>query len=97
MLAVECDAEDARGRDPVVTEGVSTVATVVGLDPTDRGAARWDVTFAVDDCDVVADRAAALGGRVLDGPVDLGPVRSARIADPAGATFTASQFFPERL
>lgn len=73
------------------------VASVSPLDPTAGGAARWDVTFAVDDCDVVADRAAALGGRVLDGPVDLGPVRSARIADPAGATFTASQFFPERL
>ena len=75
----------------------SSVDFPAPFDPTSGGAARWDVTFAVDECDVVAERAAALGGRVLDGPVDLGPVRSARIADPSGATFTASQFFPERL
>ena len=37
----------------------------------------------------------ALGGTVLAGPFDAPWVRMAVIADPAGATFTASQFVPD--
>src|SRR5436309_15801456 len=57
--------------------------------------AHWSVTFAVDDADAVADRAAELGGRVLSGPFDAPWVRTAVIADPQGATFIASKFVPE--
>jgi predicted enzyme related to lactoylglutathione lyase len=55
----------------------------------------WSVTFAVDDADAIAQRAAELGGRVLVPPFDAPWVRMAVIADPAGATFTASKFVPE--
>jgi predicted enzyme related to lactoylglutathione lyase len=57
--------------------------------------AHWSVTFAVDDADAVAARAAELGGRVVAGPVDGPWVRLTIIADPQGATFTASKFVPE--
>lgn len=57
--------------------------------------AHWGVTFAVDDTDAVADRAAELGGRVVVPPFDAPWTRMAIIADPQGATFTASKFMPE--
>src|SRR5436305_1167205 len=57
--------------------------------------ANWSVTFAVDDADATASRAAELGGRVLSGPFDAPWVRVAVIADPQGATFIASKFVPE--
>ena len=57
--------------------------------------AHWDVTFAVDDADAIADKAAELGGVVLVAPFDAPWVRMAVIADPQGATFTASKFAPE--
>jgi predicted enzyme related to lactoylglutathione lyase len=56
---------------------------------------RWGVTFAVDDADAIAARAAELGGRVVMPPVDVPWSRMAVIADPQGAIFTASQFVPE--
>ncbi len=55
----------------------------------------WNVVFATADADATARRAAELGGRVVAGPFDAPWVRMAVIADPAGATFTASQFVPE--
>jgi predicted enzyme related to lactoylglutathione lyase len=55
----------------------------------------WAVTFAVDDADAIAERAAALGGRVVMPPLDAPWVRLTIIADPQGATFTASKFVPE--
>ena len=55
----------------------------------------WGVTFAVDDADAVADKAAALGGDVVVPPFDAPWVRTAVIADPQGAMFTASKFVPE--
>ena len=55
----------------------------------------WAVTLAVDDADAVAARATELGGRVLVPPFDAPWVRMTVIADPAGATFTASRFVPE--
>ena len=57
--------------------------------------AHWSVTFAVDDADVVAKKAASLGGRVVMPPVDAPWVRMTVISDPQGATFTASKFVPE--
>jgi predicted enzyme related to lactoylglutathione lyase len=71
-------------------EVVATLAPV-----TDDAPAHWSVTFAVADADATAETAAALGGQVLVAPVDAPWVRMTVIADPQGATFTASQFVPE--
>jgi predicted enzyme related to lactoylglutathione lyase len=55
----------------------------------------WNVTFAVDDADAIAGKATELGGKVLMPPLDAPWVRMTVIADPQGATFTASKFVPE--
>jgi predicted enzyme related to lactoylglutathione lyase len=55
----------------------------------------WSVTFAVDEADATAERAAELGGEVLAPPFDAPWVRMTVIRDPQGATFIASQFVPE--
>jgi uncharacterized protein len=57
-------------------------------------AARWGVTFAVDDTDAAADRAVELGGRVVAPPVDTPPVRTAVLADPHGAVFAVNTYTP---
>ena len=57
--------------------------------------AHWGVTFAVDDADAIAGRAAELGGRVVVPPFDAPWVRMTIVSDPQGATFTASKFVPE--
>jgi uncharacterized protein len=55
---------------------------------------RWGTTFAVDDTDGVAARAARLGGRVVDEPADVGPTRMAVVTDPWGTPFTVSHYQP---
>jgi predicted enzyme related to lactoylglutathione lyase len=90
-------------RNPGMREGMAAMGAperfedvVAGIGPApDDGTARWDVTFAVDDADAIAARAVELGGRVLVPPFDAPWVRMAVIADPQGATFTASKFVPE--
>jgi predicted enzyme related to lactoylglutathione lyase len=57
--------------------------------------AHWSVTFAVDDADAAAAKAAELGGKVAVPPFDAPWVRTTVIADPQGATFIASKFVPE--
>jgi predicted enzyme related to lactoylglutathione lyase len=69
-----------------------TVATLV---PITDDPARWSVTFAVDDADATAERAAELGGKVVVPPFDAPWVRMTVITDPQGATFIASKFVPE--
>jgi predicted enzyme related to lactoylglutathione lyase len=54
----------------------------------------WSVTFAVDDADALADKAAQLGGNVLVPPFDAPWVRMAVLSDPQGAVFTASKYMP---
>jgi uncharacterized protein len=54
----------------------------------------WSVTFATDDADATAAKAAELGGTVVVPPFDAPWVRMTLIADPAGATVIASQFVP---
>ena len=72
------------------------VAALVPLGDDQAGTpAHWSVTFAVDDADAAARRATELGGKVLAAPFDAPWVRMAILADPAGATFIASQFVPE--
>jgi uncharacterized protein len=55
----------------------------------------WGVTFAVDNADSIAEKAAALGGKVIVPPMDAPWVRMTVITDPQGATFTASKYAPE--
>jgi len=55
----------------------------------------WDVTFAVDDADATAARAAELGGTVVVPPFDAPWVRMTVLRDPQGAVFIASRYVPE--
>ena len=57
--------------------------------------AHWSVTFAVDDADAIAARAGELGGSVLVPPFDAPWVRTTVLADPRGASFSASKFVLE--
>ena len=57
--------------------------------------AHWSVTFATDDADATAAKAAELGGKLIAEPFDAPWVRMTVIADPQGATLIASQFVPE--
>ena len=55
----------------------------------------WSVTFATEDADATAAKAAELGGTIVVPPFDAPWVRMTLIADPAGATVIAGQFVPE--
>ena len=68
---------------------------VAAILPREGAPAHWSVTFAVDDVEATVTRARELGGSVLAEPRDAPWVRFAVIADPAGASFTASQFVAE--
>ena len=57
--------------------------------------AHWSVTFAIDDADALATRAAELGGKVLVPPFDAPWARTTVIADPQGARLIANKFVPE--
>lgn len=57
--------------------------------------AHWSVTFAVDDADAIAARAAELGGKAVVPPFDAPWVRTTVLADPQGASFIASKFVLE--
>ena len=55
----------------------------------------WSVTFAIDDADAIAERAAELGGEVVVPPFVAGPTRTVVLNDPQGATFSASKYQPD--
>ncbi|MGH3471321.1 MAG: VOC family protein [Nocardioidaceae bacterium] len=63
--------------------------------PRDGAPAHWAVTFAVDEVDPITVRTRELGGSVLSEPQNAPWVRFAVLTDPAGASFTASQFVAE--
>jgi predicted enzyme related to lactoylglutathione lyase len=86
--------ESTPGLREKVTEDV--VASINPI-PDDQPDVRphWSVTFATDDADATAAKAAELGGTVVVPPFDAPWVRMTLIADPAGATVIASQFMPE--
>ena len=65
------------------------------VDQEGEQAPHWSVTFAVDDADAIARKAASLGGEVSVPPFDAPWVRTTVITDPQGATFIASKFVPE--
>lgn len=72
------------------------VASLVPIDEDQPDTpAHWSVTFAVDDADAIAARAAELGGSVVVPPFDAPWVRTTVLADPAGASFSASKFVLE--
>jgi uncharacterized glyoxalase superfamily protein PhnB len=72
------------------------VASIVPLgDDQPDTPPHWGVTFGVDDADAIAEKASELGGKVIVPPMDAPWVRMTVIADPQGATFTASQFVLE--
>jgi len=79
---------------PAGFEDVVATLNPIADDQADAPA-HWGVTFAVEDADAAAARATELGGRVLVAPFDAPWVRMTVIADPQGATFTASKFVPE--
>jgi uncharacterized protein len=60
--------------------------------------AHWSVTFASADADATAAKATELGGKVIVAPIDAPwstptyTIRMTVIADPQGATFSASRF-----
>ena len=75
------------------------VASIVPIADEQAGtAAHWSVTFATDDTDATAAKAAELGGEVIVPPFDapwstsIYTIRVSVIADPQGATFSASKF-----
>ena len=78
-------------------EGFEDVVASLDPIPDDQPdlPAHWSVTFAVDDADATADKAAELGGEVVVPPFDAPWVRMTVITDPQGATFIASKFVPE--
>jgi hypothetical protein len=78
-------------------EGFVDVVASLNLIPADQPdvTPHWGLTFAVDDADAIAARAADLGGKVVAPPFDAPWVRMTIITDPQGATFTASKFVPE--
>jgi hypothetical protein len=79
---------------PVGFEDVVASINPIGDDQPDVPA-HWSVTFAVDDADATAAKAAELGGQVIVAPFDAPWVRTTVLADPQGATFIASKFVPE--
>jgi predicted enzyme related to lactoylglutathione lyase len=84
----------AEGGAPEGFEDVVATLNPIG-DDQPQAPPHWSVTFAVDDADATAERAAELGGRVVVPPFDAPWVRMTVIGDPGGATFVASKFMPE--
>jgi predicted enzyme related to lactoylglutathione lyase len=54
----------------------------------------WSITFAVDDADATAARAAELGGTIEVEPFEAGPARTAVMKDPQGARFSVTKYTP---
>jgi predicted enzyme related to lactoylglutathione lyase len=77
-------------------EFIDVVASINPLtDDQPDTPAHWSVTFAVDDADAAAAKAAELGGTVIVPPFDAPWVRMTVLNDPQGATFIASKYVPE--
>lgn len=81
------------GAPPGFEDVVAALNPIAGDQPD--VAAHWSVTFAVDDADATAERAAKLGAELVVPPMDAPWVRMTVIRDPQGATFVASQFVAE--
>ena len=106
MWALPAYGDFLEARTPGMRAGMAEMGAPAGFEnvvaslnpiPADQPdtPAHWGVTFAVDDADAIAQRAAELGGTVVVAPFDAPWVRMTVITDPQGATFTASKFVPE--
>jgi uncharacterized protein len=82
------------GAPPGFEDAVAWLVPMTGDQGEEDRAAHWSLTFAVDDADAVAERAAELGATVLVAPFDAPFVRMTVLSDPQGAVFTASQYMP---
>jgi uncharacterized protein len=82
------------------SEGFEDVVGSIIPIPADQAdtPAHWSVTFASADADATAAKATELGGKVIVAPFDAPwststyTIRLTVIADPQGATFSASRF-----
>ena len=81
------------GAPPGFEDSIGWLVTIGQGTPADE-TPRWHVTFAVEDADAIAARAAELGGEVTSPPTDMPWVRNATLRDPQGAAFTISKFVP---
>jgi uncharacterized protein len=59
------------------------------------GVVRWQTTVEVLEVGAAVQRCLDLGGRVVQGPVDLLVGRYTRLVDPLGATFNVIELIPE--
>jgi uncharacterized protein len=80
---------------PITGEGFSDVSQT-GLHPllvraVEDVGPHWTVNFWTPDADVVAAKAAELGGKVVVPPYDAPGFRATVVADPQGAVITVSQ------
>ncbi len=64
--------------------------------PGSESSPRFVLTFSVDDSDATARLCDELGGKVLQPPVNIGPVREALLADPEGAVFRIGKYDPSQ-
>jgi predicted enzyme related to lactoylglutathione lyase len=82
------------GRSSSTSRARGTSASSVTDQFRDDVQAHWSVTFAVDDADATAERAAKLGGTIDAPPFDAGPTRVAVVTDPQGARLSVSKYDP---
>jgi predicted enzyme related to lactoylglutathione lyase len=61
---------------------------------TPGAASRWEVIFAVEDCDDFVSHAATLGATVTLEPTDIPPGRYAALLDPLGGSFQVIKLAP---
>jgi predicted enzyme related to lactoylglutathione lyase len=79
--------------EPIEMDGTSYTMWKLGDHPVggmmadSEGHSRWDISFAVADCDAAIAKAQELGGSVVQAAVDSSVGRFAGLADPHGATF----------
>src|SRR5262245_4361732 len=65
-------------------------AVAVMAPPDTTVTPNWSVNVRVEDADAAAARTVELGGSVMHGPLDMGGMRSAVLADPQGAVFVVT-------
>jgi predicted enzyme related to lactoylglutathione lyase len=74
---------------PIPSDVVAVMAPIA--DGPTAPPPHWNVNLRVEDIDATAQRAAELGGKVIVLPQEASGFRSAVLADPQGAVFSASQ------
>ncbi|MDI6100649.1 VOC family protein [Actinoplanes sp. NEAU-A12] len=66
---------------------VAGIQLMVGSGWPDDQLPHWQVYFAAGDCDVAAEHASRLGGRIIHPPTTIPGARYAVLADPQGGQF----------